>query len=63
MYSLEPFSTANFLYSISSSTSVSECSETKATGTTIIVFCFFASFLIIASVDGPIHFKGPTRLW
>jgi hypothetical protein len=59
MYCFDPFSVASFLYSISNSTRVSECSETKATGTTIIILFFLASSLITSSVDGPIHLVAP----
>ena len=37
MYSPQPFFLASALYSISSSTKVSECSETKAIGISIIL--------------------------
>jgi hypothetical protein len=62
IYCLEPFSLASLLYSISSSTKVSECSETKATGTTIIILFFLDSSLMTSSVEGPIHLSGPTLL-
>ena len=42
-YSLQPFLVANSLYSISNSTKVYECSDTKAMGTKTI---FFPSFQI-----------------
>ena len=47
---------------MSSSTRVSECSDTNAIGTKTICFPSFEFSIIISSVDGPIHFKGPTRL-
>ena len=59
---LHPFLSANSLYSMSSSTKVSECSETKAIGTKTICFSNFEFSTITSSVDGPIHFNGPTRL-
>ena len=40
IYSTHPFLSASSLYSISSSTKVSECSETKAIGTKTIFFHF-----------------------
>ena len=62
IYSIHPFLSANSLYSISNSTNVSECSETKAIGTSAIFFPNLEFSTIISSVDGPIHFKGPTLL-
>ena len=41
---------------------VSECSETNAIGTKTICFPNFEFSTIMSSVDGPIHFNGPTRL-
>ena len=63
IYSLQPFLKANSLYSISSSTKVSECSDTNAIGTKTMCFPSLEFSTIISSVDGPIHFNGPTRLW
>ena len=62
IYSTQPFLSANSLYSISSSTKVSECSETNAIGTKTIFFPNLEFSIIISSVEGPIHFKGPTLL-
>ena len=62
IYSTQPFLSANSLYSISSSTKVSECSDTNAIGTKTIFFPSLEFSTIISSVDGPIHFKGPTLL-
>ena len=61
-YSTHPFLSANSLYSISSSTNVSECSDTKAIGIKTIFFPIFEFSTITSSVDGPIHFNGPTLL-
>ena len=47
---------------MSNSTKVSECSDTKAIVTKTMCFPNFEFSTIISSVDGPIHFKGPTRL-
>ena len=47
---------------MSSSTKVSECSETNAIGTKTICFFNLEFSIMISSVDGPIHFKGPTLL-
>jgi hypothetical protein len=47
---------------MSSSTNVSECSETKAIGTTTIGRFACAALWITVSVDGSIHFNRPTRL-
>ena len=44
IYSSHPFLSANSLYSISSSTNVSECSETNAIGTRTIFFPQFGVF-------------------
>jgi hypothetical protein len=41
---------------------VPEHSNTKATGTITIPFFSLEYLIISASVDGPIHFIGPTRL-
>ena len=62
IYSIHPFLSANSLYSISSSTKVSECSDTNAIGTKTIFFSSLEFSIITSSVEGPIHFKGPTLL-
>jgi len=62
VYCLHPLSIASFLYSISSSTRASECSDTNAIGTKTICFPIFEFSTITLSVEGPIHFNGPTLL-
>ena len=47
---------------MSNSTRVSECSDTNAIGTKTICLPIFEFSIIMSYVDGPIHFKGPTRL-
>jgi len=59
---LHPLESAISLYSISNSTSVSECSETNAIGTKTICLPSLEFSIIMSSVDGPIHFSGPTLL-
>jgi len=56
------FSAARWRYSTSISTRVSECSETKAIGTTTSGTPSAPARSISASVEGPIHSSGPTRL-
>jgi hypothetical protein len=58
----QPLIFANFSYSISNSTNVSECSETKAIGTITKCLFNFEFFTITSSVDGSIHLRGPTLL-
>ena len=45
VYSLHPLSVANILYSMSSSTKVSECSDTKAIGTNTICYPIDKNFI------------------
>src|SRR5215813_10980144 len=63
MYAGTPDRSARCRYSMSSSTSVSECSDTKAIGNRTTTTFSSPARLISASVDGPIHSSGPTRLW
>jgi hypothetical protein len=53
-------SSASLRYSMSSSTSVSERSNTKTIGTTTIDRFATAASWITTSVDGSIHFSRPT---
>jgi hypothetical protein len=54
---------ASSAYSMSSSTRVSTCSETKAIGAMTTPRPSAPARSIASGVEGPSHFIGPTRLW